>query len=268
MRHQTLVLGAGIVVALVLSAILAPLFTGDPVRLNPLVRLVPPSAAHAFGTDQFGRDILSRTLNGGRISLFVGFSVAVLATLCGLAIGILCGFYRTLDAVVMRVMDGLMAIPTILLAIALVALTSPGIANVIFAVTLAEVPRVVRLVRGIVLQVRQMTFVEAAVASGCSDLRVMVRHVLPSTFAPISVQATFICASAIMAEATLSFLGAGTPPEIPSWGNAIAEGRSYFQLAPWIVLIPGGFLAALILGINLFGDAMRDLLDPRMRRAL
>lgn len=270
LRHinGAILIGGVIVGALLAMSLVGPFFVGDPIRFDPLDRLTPPGADFLFGTDQYGRDILARTVYGGQTSLMVGFSVAILATVFGVAIGLLAGFYRVVDAVVMRVMDGLMAIPTILLAIALMTLTEGSVLNVVLAVTIAEIPRVVRLARSIVLSVRTMPFVEATIAAGSSDLRILIRHVLPSTLAPITVQATFICASAILIEATLSFLGAGPPPELPSWGNTIADGRSYFIIAPWIVLIPGAFLALLILGINILGDGMRDKLDPRARRNL
>ena len=198
----------------------------------------------------------------------VGISVALVSTVVGLAIGIVSGYVRALDAVVMRVMDGLMAIPGVLLAIALISLTSASISNVIIAITIPEVPRVVRLVRAVVLSIREQPYIQAAVSVGMPLPRILWKHVLPNTLAPLIVQATYICASAVIVEAILSFLGAGTPPEIPSWGNIMAEGRTYFQITPWIILFPGLFLAITVLAVNVLGDGLRDSLDPRIARRM
>jgi peptide/nickel transport system permease protein len=268
-RHPTMILGGTILVLLVLMAIFAPLLTPiDPNALSPVRRLRPPSAQYWFGTDMIGRDIYSRILYGARVSLIVGFGVAIASTVVGLFIGLVAGFNRIADAVIMRVMDGLMAIPPILLAIALMALTRASIENVIVAITIAEVPRVVRLVRGIVLTLREQPFVEAARATGTRAWVILMRHILPNTMAPLIVQATYICASAIITEAILSFLGAGVPPTVPSWGNIIAEGRTLFQVAAYIVVIPGLFLSVTVLAINLVGDGLRDALDPRLARRM
>jgi peptide/nickel transport system permease protein len=268
-RHPTVALGLALLVVVVGLAILAPwLATVDPVTFTPISRLKPPSERFWFGTDGFGRDVYSRTLYGGRISLTVGFSVALLASSIGLAIGLVAGYVRRADAVLMRVMDGLMAIPGILLAIALIALTKASVQTVLIAITVPEIPRVVRLVRGIVLTLREQPYVEAATAIGTSLPKILVRHLLPNTLAPLTVQATYICAAAVLIEAALGFLGAGTPPEIPSWGNIMAEGRTNFQIGPWTILFPGAFLAATVLAINLVGDGLRDLLDPRIARRL
>jgi peptide/nickel transport system permease protein len=186
----------------------------------------------------------------------------------GLFIGVLCGYYRRVDEVVMRVMDGLMAIPPILLAIALITLMKASLLIVIVAISIPEIPRVVRLVRSVVLSVRGLPYIEAAVASGTRVRLIIGRHILPNTVAPLVVQATYVCASAILTEAGLSFLGAGTPPEVPSWGNIISQGRTYFQLAPWIIFFPGVMLAVAVLAINLLGDGLRDTLDPRIARRM
>jgi peptide/nickel transport system permease protein len=235
----------------------------DPQALHPIDRLRPPSAERWFGTDQFGRDIYARTLYGGRISLLVGSTVSAASLLLGVAIGLVGGYYRRADAVVMRVMDGLMAIPAILLALALMALMRASVRNVIVALVVPEVPRVVRLVRASVLSLREQTMVEGARAVGARTPRILLRYILPALVAPIIVQGTYICASAILFEAYLSFLGAGTPPIIPSWGNIMAEGRAYVQRAFWIILFPGAFLAATVLAVNLVGDGLRDLLKVR-----
>ena len=268
-RHPMAVTGIVLLLVLIAAAVFAPLLgTTDPLAVAPIKRLRPPGAEYWFGTDPLGRDLYSRVLYGARVSLIVGFSVAILSTLAGLAIGMLAGFNRAADAVLMRVMDGLMAIPPILLAIALMALTRASLENVILAITLAEVPRVTRLVRSVVLGLREQPFVEAARAAGTPGWRILVRHILPNTVAPLIVQATYICASAIIIEAILSFLGAGMPPNVPSWGNVIAEGRNLFQVAAYIVIVPSIFLSVTVLAVNLIGDGLRDALDPRLARRL
>jgi len=268
-RNPMMIFGMAMLGLVMMAAVAAPyLHTTDPVALNPVQRLKPPSAGSLFGTDMFGRDVYSRTLFGGRISLVVGISVGFLATVLGLLVGLISGYMRLPDAIIMRIMDGLMAIPSILLAIALMALSRAGIGTVIFAITLVNIPRVARLVRGVVLTLREEPYVEAAVSIGTTLPKILIRHILPNTLAPLIVQATYICAQAILVESLLSFLGAGTPPEVPSWGNIMAEGRIYFQIATWIILFPGIFLAATVLAINLLGDGLRDLLDPRMARRM
>jgi peptide/nickel transport system permease protein len=267
-RHPTILIGLSLLGLMLLIAIASPLFTvHDPIRLNPTGRLKPPSWEHWFGTDQLGRDVYSRVIYGSRISLLVGFSVAALSTVLGLAIGLVTGFLRSVDAVVMRIMDGLMAIPAILLAIALISLSKSSVENVIIAITIPEVPRMVRLVRSVVLTLREQLFVDAAISLGAKLPRILVFHILPNTVAPLIVQATYVCASAIIIEAILGFLGAGTPPDIPSWGNIMAEGRTYVMVAIWILLFPGIFLTLVVLGVNLLGDGLRDTLDPRLRRS-
>jgi peptide/nickel transport system permease protein len=268
-RHFTTVLGATLLAGLISMALAAPyLVRYDPIELNVIERLTPPSSTHWFGTDEYGRDILTRTLYGGRVSLLVGVSVALLSTTIGLAIGLVSGYFRRVDVVVMRVMDGLMAIPGILLAIALMALMRASVEVVIIAISVPEVPRVVRLMRSLVLTIREQPYVQAAVAMGSRAPRLLIRHILPNAVAPLTVQATYICASAVLLEAYLSFLGLGTPPEIPSWGNIIAEGGRLVQLAFWNVLFPCMFLGGMVLAINLLGDRLRDLLDPRIVRKL
>jgi peptide/nickel transport system permease protein len=268
-RHPTAIFGAAVLLAMIALALAAPwLGTVDPQAMSPVKRLRDPSAEYWFGTDMLGRDVYSRTLFGARVSLTVGLAVALLSTLVGLAIGLVTGFIRWVDAIVMRVMDGLMSIPPVLLAIALMALTKASLENVVFAITIAEIPRVVRLVRSLVLSLREQPFVEAATAAGTGVARTLVRHILPNTTAPLLVQGTYIFASAMITEAILSFIGAGMPLNIPSWGNIMAEARSLFQLKPWLILIPGAFLSLTVLAVNLLGDGLRDALDPRLARRM
>ena len=263
-RQPTFVAGLVVLALIVVAGVLAPMWwTGDPLQMRPAQRLRPPAAERWFGSDHFGRDVYTRTLYGARISLVVGASVSVLSLALGTALGLVIGFYRRLDTIMMRVMDGLMAIPAILLALALMAMMRGSVRNVIIALVIPEIPRVIRLVRASVLSLREHTMVEAARALGVGTPRILVRYVLPALIAPLVVQATYICASAILFEAYLSFLGAGTPPHIPSWGNIMAEGKTYVQLAFWIILFPGLFLAATVLAINLVGDGLRELLDVR-----
>ena len=268
-RYPFAVIGAATLLLMLFIAIFAPfLATVDPQAVAPLNRLKPPSWEYWFGTDALGRDVYSRVMYGTRVSLTVGISVAVLSTVIGLAIGLVTGFVRWVDAIVMRIMDGLMSIPSILLAIALMALTKASIENVIIAITIAEVPRVVRLVRSLVLGLREQPYVEAAAASGTPLVKTLLRHILPNIAAPLLVQATYICASAMITEAILSFIGAGTPPNIPSWGNIMAESRSLFQIAGYLILFPSIFLSATVLAVNYLGDGLRDALDPRLSRRM
>ena len=263
-RQPTLVIGLAVLLLIVTCGVLAPVWwTGDPQQMRPAERLQPPSFVRWFGSDHFGRDVYTRTLYGARVSLVVGAAVALLGLALGTALGLVIGFYRRLDAVMMRVMDGLMAIPAILLALALMAMLRGSVRNVIIALVIPEIPRVIRLVRASVLSLREHTMVEAARALGVGTPRILVLYILPALVAPLVVQATYICASAILFEAYLSFLGAGTPPHIPSWGNMMAEGKTYVQLAFWIILFPGLFLALTVLAINLVGDGLRDLLNVR-----
>ena len=268
-RHTAASIGALFLVVLVLVAIFAPvLWTIDPLSIAPAMRARAPSAEFWFGTDMLGRDLYSRVLYGTRVSLTVGFSVAVVATAFGTAIGLVSGYIRWVDSVVMRLMDAIMSIPSILLAIALVALTKASVENVIAAIAVAEIPRVARLVRGVVFSLRELAYVEAAISSGTSSTFVLWRHILPNALASITVQATYICASAMIVEATLSFIGAGTPPTIPSWGNIMADGRALWQVKPYIVLFPAAFLSLTVLAVNMVGDGLRDALDPRLAKAV
>src|SRR5581483_11766053 len=268
-RHPTAIVGAIILLLMLAAAVLAPwLGTVDPQAVSPIKRLRPPSELYWFGTDMLGRDVYSRVVYGARVSLLVGLSVALLSTAIGLAIGLVTGYVRALDPIVMRIMDGLMSIPSVLLAIALMALTKASVGNVIAAITLAEMPRVVRLVRSLVLTLREQPYVEAAIASGTSLPRILTRHLLPNLVAPLLVQGTYVCGSAMITEAILSFIGAGTPPNIPSWGNIMAEGRSMFQLAGYLIVYPGICLSLTVLAVNLLGDGMRDALDPRLARRM
>lgn len=262
-------LSMGVLALICAAALLAPLlWTVDPIAINPAARLRPISPEHWLGTDAFGRDVYSRVVYGARISLLVGLGVTLTAVLFGMIIGIVAGYFRALDSVIMRFMDGIMAIPGILLAIALVTLSGASVLTVIVAIAVPEIPRVVRLVRSVILGVRGEPYVEAAVALGTPPLRLLMRHMVPNTIPPLIVQGTFIFASAMLAEAAMSFLGVGLPPETPSWGNVMAEGRAYFQLLPGLILYPGILLALTVLAINILGDALRDALDPRMARRL
>jgi peptide/nickel transport system permease protein len=268
-RHPAVAVGGALLLFMLLIAVFAPyLGTVDPTALAPARRTRPPSAEHWFGTDMLGRDLYSRVIYGARVSLLVGFSVAAFASVIGLAIGLVAGFVRWADAVLMRVMDGLMSIPPILLAVALMALTRGSVGNVILAITIAEIPRVSRLVRSVVLSLREQPYVDAAVAAGTRTPMIILRHILPNTLASMTVQATYICASAMIIEAILSFIGAGTPPITPSWGNIMAEGRALWQVKPFIVFFPAVFLSLTVLSVNLLGDGWRDALDPRMAKGL
>lgn len=267
-RHPGVRFGAATIAALAVAALFAPLLgAGDPTALDPIARLRGPGAESWFGTDMYGRDLYARTLHGARVSLIVGLCVTALSVAAGLLIGLVAGYLRAVDAVAMRVMDGVMAIPGILLAVAMIALAGASLATVVAAIAIPETPRVARLVRGVVLTIREEPYVEAAIVAGTRLPRLLARHVLPNTIAPLIVQGTYVCASAIITEALLSFLGAGIPPEIPTWGNIMAEGRALFQVAPWMVFFPGLFLALAVLAINVLGDGLRDTLDPRLARA-
>ncbi|NHC60058.1 ABC transporter permease [Paenalcaligenes suwonensis] len=258
-------LACTIVILVIAMAVLAPIIsTTDPIQINPASRLSPISAEHWLGSDAFGRDMYSRVVYGAQVSMVVGLGAALFSLTLGLFIGVLAGYFPLFDAIIMRVMDGIMAIPSILLAIALVSLTGSSLLTVLVAIVIPEIPRVVRLVRSVILSIRTEPYVEAAITLGSRIPKIIVTHIIPNTWAPLIVQGTYIFASAILIESTLSFLGAGLPPEIPSWGNIMADGRMFFQLYPGLVLYPGILLALTLLSVNVLGDVLRDELDPRM----
>jgi peptide/nickel transport system permease protein len=280
-RSTSVLIGGFIVAVMVTIAALAPwLGTRDPAEVNPSVRNKLPGyeatirddegkkvpVSYRLGTDSLGRDIYSRVVYGARVSLIVGLTVSLISISIGLLIGLVAGYVRWLDGIIMRFMDGLMAIPAILLAIGLVSVFRAGLFAVVLAIVVPEVPRVVRLVRSIVLSIREEPYVESAITVGTPTPLLIFRHVLPNTVAPLIVQGTFICAAAILIEAILSFLGIGIPPEIPTWGNIMAEGRTLFRVFPHNILYPGLFLAVTVLGVNMLGDGLRDVLDPKMER--
>lgn len=268
-KHPTLLIGLLLLLLVAALSIAAPwLATHDPQDIDPLARMQGASAEHYFGTDAMGRDVFSRALWGGRISMIVAISVALMTTVLGVLLGMVAGFVRWADGFIMRVMDGLMAIPGILLAIALMAVTKGSLLTVIVAITIPEVPRVVRLVRSLSLTLREQLYVEAAHSVGTRLPVILWRHVLPNMLAPLIVQATFIAASAVLIEASLSFLGVGIPAQTPTWGNMMAEGRNFVAVAFHIILYPGILLATTVLAINLLGDGLRDALDPRLSRQL
>lgn len=262
-----LIAAIAFLVLVTLAAIFAPLMTSaDPIFIDPVNRLKPPSADFWFGADTMGRDVFARVVYGARTSLTVGIAAAAVSLMLGLLIGLVSGYFPVIDGILMRVMDGIMSIPSIVLAVALVAITGANLYTVLLAIILPEFPRVVRLVRGVILGLRNEPYVEAAISLATPTWRILLRHMLPNTLAPLIVQGSFILASAILTEAVMSFLGVGLPPEVPSWGNVIAEGRTYFQLRPGLIFFPGVFLALTVLAINLIGDALRDALDPKLAR--
>ena len=263
-RRKITLVGAALM-ALMLVASLGATLASNPRRMDVSVRLARPSASHWFGTDDVGRDVFSRVVHGARLSLLVGAAVVMLSFVVGVSCGLVAGYYRALDNGVMRVMDGLMAFPAIILAIALMAALGPSVTNVIVAIAIVYSPRVARVVRGSVLVIRETPYVEAARALGSSDLTLIRRHVLPNCLSPVIVQGSFVFAAAVLIEAALSFLGVGVPPYVPSWGNILSEGRLYIQQAPWLVVYPGAAIMLTILGLNLVGDGLRDVLDPKIR---
>jgi peptide/nickel transport system permease protein len=264
-RRKITLVGAVIMLVTFVIGVLAPVIAGNPTQMDVQARLSAPSLTHWFGTDDVGRDVYNRVVYGARLSIFVGACVVLFSFVVGVTCGLIAGFYPGLDNLVMRLMDGLMAFPAIILAIALMASLGPSVANVIIAIGIVYSPRVARVVRGSVLVIRETAYVEAARALGAADVVLMLRHVLPNCLSPVIVQASFVFAAAVLTEAALSFLGVGVPPYVPSWGNILSEGRLYIQQAPWLVLYPGGAIMLTIFGLNLFGDGLRDLLDPKIR---
>jgi peptide/nickel transport system permease protein len=264
-RRRTTMAGLAMLLVTLAVGLLAPVIAGSPTHMDVAARLSAPSRVHWFGTDDLGRDVFARVVHGARLSLLVGGAVVVLSFVVGVACGLVAGYYRGLDNVIMRIMDGLMAFPAIVLAIALMASLGPSIANVIVAIAVVYSPRMARIVRGSVLVIRETTYVEAARALGVGDVALLLRHVLPNCLSPVIVQGSFVFAAAVLTEAALSFLGVGVPPYVPSWGNILSEGRLYIQQAPWLVLYPGAAIMLTIFGLNLFGDGLRDLLDPKIR---
>lgn len=266
-QHRSAVAGAVIVLLMALMALCANLLaTHDPLFLAPAARLEPPGAAHWFGTDEFGRDVYSRVVFGSRVSLMVGLGVSAATVLFGTIIGLVAGYFRPVDGVIMRMMDGMMAFPGVILALGIMAAAGASMWNVILALTVVDTPRLARVLRSVVLTVRELQYVEAARAIGVSTPRILLLHILPNCAAILIVQGTFVFAQAVLGEAGLSFLGVGTPPYIPSWGNMLGEARNYLATAPWTMLAPGAALMIAVLGLNLLGDGIRDLLDPRLRR--
>ena len=266
LRSRGVWAGSVILACVLVIAVGAPWLTSyDPMRLDVANRLLAPSAAHLFGTDEFGRDVYSLTLYGSRISLVVGGSVMLLTSIIGIVLGLLAGYFRSLENLLMRIADGLMAFPAIVLAIAFMASLGPRVSNIIIALTIVYMPRTARITYGAVLVARELPYVEAARAAGARDFRVAFLHILPNCLAPLVVQGTFIFAYAVLAEATLSFLGVGAPPYIPSWGNVINAGGKLIKEAPWIALSPAMAITVTGLGLNLLGDALHDALDPRLR---
>jgi len=266
LRHPGVVAGAALLLVFVLAAFLADVVsTHNPTRLVPGSRLLPPGAGHVLGTDEFGRDVYSLVVHGSRVSLLVGVTTMLLTTLGGVLVGLLAGFNRRLDTLIMRLMDGMMAFPAILLAIALMAARGPGVWNVIVALSVVYMPRTAILIRSTVLGIRDLDYVQAARALGRRDLAIAFRHILPNCLGPMLVQGSFIFAYAILAEAILGFLGVGVPPYVPSWGNVIASGKNVIREAFWVSLCPGVALTLAGLSLNLLGDGLRDVLDPRLR---
>ncbi len=265
-RHRSFRIGFGITLLLVVVAAFGPLLVKtDPTAMQMRFRFRPPSERFLMGTDGFGRDVFSRFIYGAQLSLWIGLWVAVLSGIAGTFFGVLSGYVRAIDSLVMRVMDALLAFPPILLAIGVNAALGPQVHSVIIALSVSYIPRTARIVRASALVVRELDYVQAAKISGAGGLRIVWRHILPNSIGPLLVQLTFVFAYAILAEAALSFLGIGPPPPTPSWGNIIAEGRDYAVEAWWIMLFPGIGISLAALGMNLLGDGLRDVLDPRLK---
>ena len=268
-RRRVVLLAAIILLIIVVLAVFAPWIAPySPTGMRISQRLKPPSLSHWFGTDEFGRDVLSRIIHGGRASLGIGMAVVIASMLAGTTLGLLAGYFRALDGPIMRLVDAMMSLPDILLAIFLVAVLGASAGNVVLALAIVYTPRVTRVVRGSTLVVRELPFVEAARTLGVSTWRILTVHILLNVASPILVQATFIFAYAVLAEAGLSFLGAGVPPEVPTWGTMIAAGQQYTDQAMWVVLFPGLAIVLAALSLQLLGDGLRDMLDPKLRKAL
>jgi peptide/nickel transport system permease protein len=275
LRHRSALIGAVVIGFVVLVALLTPvLMNHDPLFAAPQARLQPPMAPAAapatgsyfFGTDNLGRDVYSRVVRGSQVSLLVGLGVALSTVVAGTIIGLLAGYFKRLDSILMRLMDSMMAFPGVILALAIMSVRGPSVGNVILALSIVDTPRFARVVRSVVLTIRELQYIEAANALGISSPRIMLRHILPNCVSPMIVQATFVFAAAVLGEAGLSFLGVGTPPEIPSWGQMLGDARNFLAQAPWTMVAPGAALMVTVLGLNLVGDGIRDLLDPRLRR--
>jgi peptide/nickel transport system permease protein len=265
-HNRNVLVGGVLFIAVLLVAVLAPLLmTSDPNTQAPSDRLIKPGTDHWFGTDGSGRDIYSRVIKGSQLSLIVGMSVSILTALAGGLIGLISGFIPRLDSPLMRAMDALMAFPGIILAIGIMSVRGAAVSNVVIALTVVNVPRLARVVRSVVQSTAGSQFVEASHASGCSTPRILFRHVLPNCLSPIIVQTSFVFAEAVLGEATLSFLGAGAPPDIPSWGGMLSESRNFLSQASWTMIIPGAALTITVFALNLLGDGIRDILDPRLR---
>ncbi len=263
--HPYLVVGGALVLFIAVLAIFAPILsTYEATAIRPRDRLQAPSRTHIMGTDEFGRDVFTRVLYGARSSLRIGFAVVILTVVSGISVGLLSGFYPGIDRVIMRVLDGWMAFPEIILAVTLAAIWGSGQSVLIFAISFAYFPRMARIVRSIVINVKQLGFIEAARATGAKDVHILLRHILPNCIPSIIVQATFSFAAAILAEAALSFLGVGIQAPMPSLGGMVSDARNYLPIAPWIGLYPGFFIVLSVLGLNLLGDGLRDLLDPQV----
>ena len=266
-RNKSALVGAGIFLVLVIVALLAPVIAPyPPGAMDPANRLLPMSGDHFFGTDGFGRDVFSRVVYGARVSLSVGIIVVIITSIVGIILGILSGYYRLLDNIIMRILDGLMAFPAIILQIAIMAVLGARFINVVIALAIVYSPRMARVVRSAVLVQKEQQYVEASRSIGAGDLRITLLHLLPNCVAPIIIQGTMIFAYSVLAEASLSFLGVGMPPEIPSWGNILEEGRVYIRRAPWLITFPGVAIALCVLALNMFGDGLRDVLDPKIRK--
>ena len=263
MREPWTLICLSVLAAFILIALFAPFFAGDPQAINPAQRLKPPSSDAWWGTDHLGRDVFARAMHGTKMSLIIGLCVALITVIQGVALGVFAGLTRFGGTIIMRIVDAMMAIPAVLLAIALAALLQPGLLTVIIAISIPEIPRMVRLVRSVVLSIREQPYVDAAISVGTGGLPLVFRHVLPNTVAPVIVQATYAAASAIIASAILSFLGVGTPPDVPSWGGMMADARKYFQFYPSLMAYPGMLLSLLVLVTNVLGDRLSDVLDPR-----